>query len=426
MAWSSLSNFLIALGQNAQTINRFLNNIRTLTTSGVTLNVATDFAAVVHRSPGAATSVILPTGVNGQMFFILDGLGDAATNNITVTGTGGQTLNGSASYVINQNRGAALFTWSTTENTWIIALTSNQLTDPTTTRGDIIRRGASVLERLAAVTNNRVVRGNGTDVVSGQIDATGFFTSGAAATPSAHGVSTSYFSTIRSSINSVSSANYTITETDGYEAIYVSTGASNRTVTLPAASLSAGRTIWFYKTDSGAGILTIDTPGAEVIHDGYTTVNSLDLYLRDSWGSLSCDGTGWWVRNEFTSENNIASTFTFNGSGGTTGAVGIDYRRLGNWGYVYVAGPITGTSGTGSTTLSANTALPTWMRPAGTLSTAIDGINNSASVSSPSRMDLNSSGIIAIYRDFAATAWTNSSTCGGNSTRAALIFQIPF
>jgi len=58
----------------------------------------------------------------------------------------------------------------------------------TTTRGDLIRRGASADERFSAVTDNRVVRGDGTDVILGQIDDTGFFTSGAAATTSAYGV----------------------------------------------------------------------------------------------------------------------------------------------------------------------------------------------------------------------------------------------
>jgi hypothetical protein len=56
-----------------------------------------------------------------------------------------------------------------------------------TTRGDLIRRGSSGPERFAAVTNNRVVRGDGTDVVLGQIDSPSFFTSGANATSSAPG-----------------------------------------------------------------------------------------------------------------------------------------------------------------------------------------------------------------------------------------------
>lgn len=61
---------------------------------------------------------------------------------------------------------------------------------PMTTRGDMIRQGASAAERFAAVTNNQVIRGNGTDVVSGQIDDPGFFTTGAAAGAAAIGIVT--------------------------------------------------------------------------------------------------------------------------------------------------------------------------------------------------------------------------------------------
>lgn len=59
---------------------------------------------------------------------------------------------------------------------------------PTTTRGDVIVRGASNNVRLAAATDNRVLRGDGTDVISGQIDDPAFFTAGAAATAASPGI----------------------------------------------------------------------------------------------------------------------------------------------------------------------------------------------------------------------------------------------
>ena len=63
------------------------------------------------------------------------------------------------------------------------------LTSPMTTRGDLIRGGVSgAPERFAAVTDNRVVAGDGTDVVSKQIDDPAFFTSGAAAGAATYGV----------------------------------------------------------------------------------------------------------------------------------------------------------------------------------------------------------------------------------------------
>lgn len=57
----------------------------------------------------------------------------------------------------------------------------------TSVRGQMIRRGASADEAFTASTNNRVVRGDGTDAVLGQIDATDFFAAGAYATGSAAG-----------------------------------------------------------------------------------------------------------------------------------------------------------------------------------------------------------------------------------------------
>jgi hypothetical protein len=44
--------------------------------------------------------------VNGQYFVIVDGLGDASTNNITITANGAETINGQASLVIDTDYGA--------------------------------------------------------------------------------------------------------------------------------------------------------------------------------------------------------------------------------------------------------------------------------------------------------------------------------
>lgn len=100
-------------------------------------------------------------------------------------GTGQATANTALNALLpsqGSNSGKVLKT-DGTDTSWIAVATT-----VTTTRGDLIRRGAAVDERFAAVTNNRVVRGDGTDVVSGQIDATGFFTTGAELTQSAPGI----------------------------------------------------------------------------------------------------------------------------------------------------------------------------------------------------------------------------------------------
>jgi len=115
--WSNLSNFLIALGNNAQTTNKFIHGVRVDATASVSVNANTDWCVLC--TPAAATAVTLPTGVNGQAFVIVDANGTAGANTITVSGTGGQTINGAASYLINTPRGAATFQYSTSASGWI-------------------------------------------------------------------------------------------------------------------------------------------------------------------------------------------------------------------------------------------------------------------------------------------------------------------
>ena len=87
----------------------------------------------------------------------------------------------------------------------------------------------------------------------------------------------------RASINVVSSADYTITDTDGYTEIWVSTGASDRTITLPTLADNQGRKIKVIKTDSGVGDVIVDGEGSETIN------STLQVPITEQYG--------WW---EFT------------------------------------------------------------------------------------------------------------------------------
>lgn len=322
--WSSLSNFLIALGNNAPNTTYAVQAIRVATTSPVTVSATTDYAVISNLSVAGAVAVNLPAGVNGQIFVIGDGKPDASSNNITITPNGAETIKGASTLVLNHNgqmvmlqyhsgttdwkvlanvlypgtitpsditgvvpadkggtgvannaaatltrSGNHALTITTTNTTGVTLPTTGTLatlagsetlsnktiasptvtgdlllqnpsgsqptlalsedpdngtnkvvlqapatlasdytltlpdddgdsgeclttngsgvltwepvvTNPMTTRGDLIRGGvAGAPERFAAVTDNRVVRGDGTDVVLGQIDDVGFFTSGA-------------------------------------------------------------------------------------------------------------------------------------------------------------------------------------------------------------------------------------------------------
>lgn len=168
--WSSLSLFLIALANTAQTKTTQFSNIRTATSSPVTVVAASDATVIINLSVAGAVSVVLPAGVVGQKFIIVDGKGDANTNNITVTGTGGQTINGSASLIIKQPRGMAIVQWSTVENTWevlvpaVYAIAGSVVgtTDTQTLTNKIIAGASNTLTvRLGSDVTGTLPIGNG-------------------------------------------------------------------------------------------------------------------------------------------------------------------------------------------------------------------------------------------------------------------------
>lgn len=60
-------------------------------------------------STAAPRSVVINRGPADYQVYVVDESGGAGTNNITVTSSGGELINGAASYVINRNYGSALF-----------------------------------------------------------------------------------------------------------------------------------------------------------------------------------------------------------------------------------------------------------------------------------------------------------------------------
>jgi hypothetical protein len=128
---------------------------------------------------------------------------------------------------------------------------------------------------------------------------------------------------------------YTITDTDGYTAILITTGASDRTVTLPTAADNSGREITIKKVDSGAGKLTIDGESSETI-DGATTVV---LFKQHESITIYCDGVEWhilgsrWASGDYTPSNTAATN-----SDGAANLSG-KFTRI-NKDYVAVAGQL--------------------------------------------------------------------------------------
>lgn len=103
--WQSLTDFLVALGNSAQATTFQKIAVRVATTSPVVVSSANDCIVVSNLTVAGAVAVTLPPGVDKQIFFIVDGKGDAAINNVTITPDGSEQINGAASYVLNVNRG---------------------------------------------------------------------------------------------------------------------------------------------------------------------------------------------------------------------------------------------------------------------------------------------------------------------------------
>lgn len=107
------------------------------------------------------------------------------------------------------------------------------------------------------------------------------------------------------------SADYTILDNDGFYSILVTTGASDRTITLPAAANNAGRKILIKKVDSGAG---------DVVISG-TVEGGTTWKLQNQYGACTVysDGSAWYFEKFIYSASSyvIADTPTGHGSTGT-------------------------------------------------------------------------------------------------------------
>jgi hypothetical protein len=120
--WATLSNYLIALASAQGTTSQKVA-IRKCLTTPITVISSSDCVLNVQLTTPGAVSVVLPVSPQGQYFTVVDGAGNAATNNITVTASGGATINGSASYLITTNRASADFIYILAANNWIVRAT---------------------------------------------------------------------------------------------------------------------------------------------------------------------------------------------------------------------------------------------------------------------------------------------------------------
>jgi len=141
------------------------------------------------------------------------------------------------------------------------------------------------------------------------------------------------------------SANYTVLDTDTFAVLYVTTGAADKTITLPTASDNTDRVLKIMKVDSGTGSVIIDGEGAE-------TINGTTIWeITEQYGyiQIQCDGSEWFVIDQNdsciyemsdTTDRTITTSWAnyYSLSGLTAGAYEIDYYVFINAGgeHVYV------------------------------------------------------------------------------------------
>lgn len=86
--------------------------VKTLTAAGPYTALATDEVLIVKQTAGAAFTVNVDWSARTKPLRVVDGKGDAATNNITITPSAGQTQLASVNYscVIDGNGGSIILT----------------------------------------------------------------------------------------------------------------------------------------------------------------------------------------------------------------------------------------------------------------------------------------------------------------------------
>lgn len=201
---------------------------------------------------------------------------------------------------------------------------------------------------------------------------------------------------------------------DGTQTLTANIPMSGFKLTGLAAGSATGDSVAFQQSPSGI----FSSKGDLVAAAGANNATRLAVGADGTFlvaNSGASTGLNWRTiaTSDIATTGTQASTFTFNGSGGTSGSVTMTYQKIGNWVTVNIPTGLTATTGTTSTTFISNTALPAAIRPAATQTAPLNSdLNNGGGTTSANIVSISAGGILTIQRDQSATQWTNSTNCG--------------
>jgi hypothetical protein len=130
--------------------------------------------------------------------------------------------------------------------------------------------------------------------------------------------------------------------------------------------------------------------------------------------ALAASGTSGLINYYQEDDATLAScTFQGNLGGSASAAIAIKITRVGRVVTLDIPALITVVPTTSSTSLNANTALPTWARPAATKSALTISYDNGTYITTvPGQMEVTAAGTIKFYKNLASSAYTNSANAG--------------
>jgi len=162
---SNLSSYLQALADNAATTTFNKQAVRKATTTPVTVSASTDCTIIVDLAGPGPSTVNLPAGADKQIFVIVDGKGDASTNNITIDANGSETIEGSLTKVIRLNRECLVLQYSSSAGDWKViggyvpnmvggpaSSTDNAIVRFDGTTGKLVQNSGATIDDTGAVT----------------------------------------------------------------------------------------------------------------------------------------------------------------------------------------------------------------------------------------------------------------------------------